>query len=66
MLVIKIDGSSFFEAVKSAAVQHVEVPPMADYEIRWASKEPRDSDEKQVLDKAIKGRGPMLIAALTD
>lgn len=63
---LKISAVNFFEAVKKAAVEYAEVPPMAEYEIRWASKEPLNSEEKQVLDKVIKGSGPMLIAALTD
>jgi hypothetical protein len=66
MIDLKISGDAFFEAVKTAAVEYAEVPPMADYEIRWSSKEPRDSEEEQVLDKVIRGGGPMLIAALTD
>jgi hypothetical protein len=57
---------AFFEAVKRVSIEYAEVPPMAAYEIRWASKEPESSGEKQVLDKVIKGSGPMLIASLTD
>jgi hypothetical protein len=66
MININIPGNSFFDAVKTTAVQYIEVPPMAEYEIRWSSKQPQDSEEKQVLDMVIKGSGPMLIAALTD
>jgi hypothetical protein len=39
---------------------------MAEFEIRWASKGPGNSGGKQVLDKVLKGSGPVLIAALTD
>jgi hypothetical protein len=56
----------FFRKVKAAAVEYVEVPAMAEYEIRYTEKSPLNSGEKQVLDRMIKGSGPMLIACLTD
>jgi hypothetical protein len=56
----------FFEKVKSVSIAYAEIPPMAEYEIRWVSKGPENSGEKQVFDKVLKGCGPMLIAALTD
>jgi hypothetical protein len=66
MLDVGMPVEVFFEKVKSASVDYAVVPPMAEYEIRWASKEPETGGEKQVLDKVLKGSGPMLIAALTD
>jgi hypothetical protein len=66
MLDVGMPTEVFLEKVKSVSVGYAEVPPMAEYEIRWASKEPQDDGEKQVLDKVLKGSGPMLIAALTD
>jgi hypothetical protein len=56
----------FFEKVKKMSVGYAEIPLMAEYEIRWSSKSPENSEEIQVLDKVLKGSGPMLIAALTD
>jgi hypothetical protein len=58
--------NTFFEKVKGISIAYAEVPPMAEYEIRWVSKGPENSEEKQVFDKVLKGCGPMLIAALTD
>ena len=61
----EMSADAFFKKVKSVSIGYAEVPPMAEYEIRWASKEPENSEEKQVLDKVLKGSGPMLVAALT-
>jgi hypothetical protein len=66
MLDVGMPTEAFLEKMKSVSVGYAEVPPMAEYEIRWASKGPENSGEKQVLDKVLKGRGPMLITALTD
>ena len=66
MLDVGIPTDVFFEKVKGVSVGYAEVPPMAEYEIRWASKEPESNEEKQVLDKVLKGHGPILIAAITD
>jgi hypothetical protein len=66
MLDVGMSAEAFFEKVKSASVGYAEVPPMAEYEIRWASKEPGDSGERQTLNEVLKGSGPVLIAVLTD
>ena len=63
---VNIPADLLFDIVRRAAVRYAEVPPMAEYEIRWASKGPENSEEKQVLDKVVKGSGPMLLAELTD
>ena len=56
----------FLGKVKEYAVQSVEIPPHAEYEIRFASKSPENSEEVQVLDQVIRSSGPVLIAALQD
>jgi hypothetical protein len=56
----------FLGKVREAAIDLAEVPPYAEYEIRYASKPPESSEEVQVLDKCIRGKGAVLIAALTD
>jgi hypothetical protein len=66
MLEVEMSAEAFFEKVKSVSVGYAEVPPMAEYEIRWFSKSPESSEDKQVLDMVLKGSGPMLVAALTD
>jgi hypothetical protein len=66
MLDVGMSTDAFFEKVKSVSVGYAEVPPLAEYEIRWASKEPGEGGTNQTLDKVMRGSGPMLIATLTD
>jgi len=54
------------ERAKEHAVKYIEVPPHANFEIRWSVKSPRDSEERQTLEGVYKSAGPMLIACLTD
>jgi len=52
--------------VKTNAVEYIEIPPHAQYEIRWSSESPENPDEKQALNQSVQGFGPMLIACLVD
>ena len=56
------------DQAKKHSVFFVEVPPHAEFEIRWAQEPPIDPVVSgQVLDGGVyKSSGPMLIACLTD
>jgi hypothetical protein len=56
----------FFRTIKNVSIKFAEIPPNAEYELHWSSKEPQSSEEKQVLDSTLKGSGPVLIAVLSD
>jgi hypothetical protein len=66
MLNVGMPTGEFFEKVKKAAIGYFEIPPMAEYEIRFSSQSPENSEEKQVLDQVVTGSGPMLVVELTD
>ena len=54
------------ERAQEYAVKCIEVPPMAEFEIRWATESPMNREVKQVLEGVYKGAGPMLIVCITD
>jgi hypothetical protein len=66
MLDVGMPTDEFFQKVKKVAINWIEVPPMAEYEIKWSPTSPLSSEEQQKLSQILKGSGPMLIATLTD
>ena len=66
MLNVGMPTEQFFEKVKTGAIQYIEIPAMAPYEVKWSTKQPENPEEKIELTSSYAGAGPALIAVLID